>query len=292
MFLHEVKSRGAIVAVVNGKISDRTTARFQRFGIIGRWLYSFIDVFCVQNQTFYDRFLALGVPQQRLHVTGSTKADVSFPLLTSSEKALFRSDLGLKEHERLIILASTHSPEEEELLGRLFPLFHAYSDIKIAIVPRHPERFSEVFRCTKEKDLSAVLLSMYDGVSPWNIMVVDRLGVLTKIYQLATLAIVCGSFTDRIGGHNILEPAAVGIPVLVGPHMQSQPTLYHSAKAANAITQVSYDTVADIVEQFLTNEKLRECASAEAFHWAESLRGATGRTIKILVEEVEKNRFR
>ena len=288
LFAHEVKARGAVVAVVNGKISDRTTARFRKFRLFGRWLYSFVDLFCVQDQTFYERFLELGVPQEALHVTGNTKADVTFPLLTELEKAAFRSSLGVRTGDRLIVMGSTHSPEEEELLIRLMPLLRIYSDVKIALVPRHPERFLEVFHAAQQKSDSVALLSTYDGVLPWNIIVVDKLGMLTKLYQLSTIAIVCGSFTDRVGGHNILEPASVGVPVLVGPYMHSQQTLFQSATAAHAICQVSYDDVAHTIEHFLTNEQARRQAADQAFHWAQTLRGATDRTVHILVEAIEK----
>jgi 3-deoxy-D-manno-octulosonic-acid transferase len=288
MFLYEVKSRGAGVAVVNGKISDRTASCFQRVGIIGKWLYSFVDVFCLQNQGFYDRYKELGVDPSVLHVTGSTKADITFPLLSSEEKQALRRDLGLQGKDRLIVLGSTHSPEEAKLTEALLPVLHAFPDVKIVIVPRHPERYSEVYHLTKDKDALTTLYSTYDGLSQWNIMVIDKLGILTKLYQLAEIAVVCGSFTDRVGGHNILEPAAVEVPVFVGPHMQSQPALFQSAQAAGAITQVSYDTIGAEVKRLLTDEKIRKKAASEALHWSDELRGATERTVKIVIDEMEK----
>jgi 3-deoxy-D-manno-octulosonic-acid transferase len=289
MFAHEAKRRGACIALVNGKISDRTVSRLHWLDVIGQWLYSYVDIFCVQNQTFYDHFRQFHVPQKALHVTGNTKADVTFPLLSIQEKEAFRAMLGLKETDSLIVLASTHSPEEEELLPRLLPLTQSLSHAKIAIVPRHPERFSEVYRRTKELCPSVALLSAYDGSLNWDVMVVDKLGMLTKIYQVATIAIVCGSFTDRVGGHNILEPAAVGSCVLVGPYMHSQPTLYQSATEAQAVLQVTFDTAAQTVEHLLKDEDFRKSASSKAFHWAESLRGATSRTVGVLLEEAEKS---
>jgi 3-deoxy-D-manno-octulosonic-acid transferase len=290
LFLHEVKKGGALIAVVNGKISDRTASRFGKVRSIASWLYSYVDIMCVQNQEFYDRFLDLGVRRDVVHVTGNTKADITFPFLSHSEIGALRLELGLKELDRLIIIASTHSPEEEELFSRLLPILERYPDVRIAIVPRHPERFAEVFRSIQERHQSAVLFSSYHGISPWNVMVVDRLGLLTKLYQVASIAIVGGSFTDRIGGHNILEPAAVHVPVLVGPHMHSQPTLFLSAQAANAVLQVTYDTVAQTVDHLLNEEEFRKKTAENAFQWANALRGATDRTVKIVLEEFEKRR--
>jgi 3-deoxy-D-manno-octulosonic-acid transferase len=117
-------------------------------------------------------------------------------------------------------------------------------------------------------------------------MIVDRLGMLTKLYQLASVAIVCGSFIERIGGHNILEPACVGVSVIVGPYMHSQPMLYESAKNADALIQVTYDGVADAVTQLLSDEGVRRESSARALLWAETLRGATDRTVELLEQRV------
>jgi 3-deoxy-D-manno-octulosonic-acid transferase len=289
LFLHEVKRGGASVVVVNAKISDRTASRYRKVPAIARWLYSYVDIMCVQNQTFYDRCVALGVPRESVHVTGNTKADITVPLLPIPEIEALRSELGLDIKDRLIVVASTHFPEEEELVARLLPLIDIYPEIKIAVVPRHPERFSEVFRCIQQKTRSTVLMSSYRGEAPWNVMVVDRHGVLTKLYQVATVAIVGGSFTERIGGHNILEPAAVHVPVVVGPHMHSQPTFFQSARAADAVIQVSYDTVAEAVDSLLNNEKIRKERAERSFQWANSLRGATDATLKILLEKVRQD---
>lgn len=288
LFAHEAKKRGAIIALVNGKISDRTMARLSKVSIVGRWLYSFVDLFCVQNQLCSNRFIELGVAQETVHVTGNTKADVAFTRLTPPEMADLREAFGLRTGDRLLVLASTHSSEEDQLLSRLDPLKHRFPDMKIAIVPRHPERFSEVFHRAKAIDQSTALFSAHDGSASWRLMVVDKLGVLGKVYQIATVAIVCGSFTDRIGGHNILEPAVAGVPVIVGPFMHSQPTLFSSAMEAKAIFQVSYETVADMVDQLFRSEPLRKKASEDSVRWAEGLRGATDRTVRLLLEKMNE----
>ena len=286
VFMDEMKRHNAQIAVVNGKISETTFGWFKRFPNIGRWLYAPVDLFCLQNQLFADRFLEIGIPPSALSVTGSTKADVSFPILSADEKSTFRSSLGISETDSLIVLGSTHDPEEEQLVGRLALMVRDNASVRLTIVPRHPERFQTVFDRIKQMEPSTVLLSTYDGHSPWKIMIVDRLGMLTKLYQLASVAIVCGSFIERIGGHNILEPACVGVSVIVGPYMHSQPMLYESAKNADALIQVTYDGVADAVTQLLSDEGVRRESSARALLWAETLRGATDRTVELLEQRV------
>ena len=284
VFMDEMKRHGATIAVVNGKISDRTHRLFMRLRFVGRWLYSFVDLFCLQNQIFFDRFCEIGVPQQALYVTGSTKADVVVPVLSMVEKTILQSSIGVSLRDRLIVLGSTHDPEEKSLIHCLEPILKVRPEVKIVVVPRHPERFLEVYNRLREIEPQTALLSTYDDVTPWKILVIDRLGMLTRLYQLATVAIVCGSFIDRIGGHNILEPAAVGVPVLVGPYMHAQPMLYESAKASDAVIQVPIDNLERTILELLNNDELRMQTASKALRWADALRGATEMTVRVLLE--------
>jgi 3-deoxy-D-manno-octulosonic-acid transferase len=280
VFMDEAKKRGAHIAVVSGKISDRSYRRLMLCRVVSRWLYSFVDLYCVQDATYFSRLCELGVAERSLHITGSTKADSQVSLLSPAEKDSLCHSFGVTCEDRLVVLGSTHDPEEEELVRRLVVL----EGVHVVVVPRHPERFVEVYRKLCHIEPATALLSTYDGVTPWRVMVVDRLGMLTKIYTIATVAIVCGSFTEDVGGHNILEPAAVGVPVVVGPYMHSQQTLWSSALNANAIAQVTYETVANVVSNLALHDDLWHQASAKALQWAQSLRGATTQTVQLLLE--------
>ena len=282
-FMNEVRKGGAQLVVVNGKISSRTARRLQRWPFIGRWLYSYIDLFCFQSQEMANRARAIGIPEASIHVTGSTKADVSVALLSDGKKAALRSSLGLSTAERIIVLGSTHEGEEEGLVERIEPIIRARPGVRLLVVPRHPERFGAVFDQLKKSSASVVQLSTYNGSDSWKIMVVDRLGLLTQLYQIADLAIVCGSFVERIGGHNILEPAVVGVPTIVGPYMHSQQMLFDSAVAASAVAQVTLETLPRTVSELMDSQDAWTSASTAAATWAESLRGATERTVKLLL---------
>lgn len=281
-FMNEVRKGGATLVVVNGKISSATARRLQRWPVIGQWLYSFIDLFCVQSQEMANRARAIGVPESAIHVTGSTKADVFFALLSADAKAVLRASLGLSSADRIIVLGSTHEGEEEGLIGRLEPIIQVRPGVRLLVVPRHPERFSAVFDRLKSRFQSVVRLSTYNGSDPWKIMVVDKLGQLTQLYQIATVAIVCGSFVERVGGHNILEPAAVGVPTLVGPFMHSQQMLFDSATEGSAVLQVTYETVPQTVCELLDSNETWARASTAAAAWANSLRGATEKTVGVI----------
>lgn len=282
-FMSEVRRRGATLTVVNAKISTATSRRLQKWKFFGQWLYSFVDQFCFQSDEMAKRARALGIPESAIHVTGSTKADVTVSLLSDEAKANLRASLGIVSTDRIIVLGSSHEGEEEGIVARLEPIVRARPGVRLIVVPRHPERFLGVFARLKEVSGSVEKLSTYNGSAPWNIMVVDRLGMLTQLYQIASIAIVCGSFVQRIGGHNILESAIVGVPTIVGPHMHSQQMLFESAQGSSAVLQVTYDTLVHAVTELLDTEKAWSQASLAAANWANSLRGATEKTVRLLL---------
>ena len=281
-FASEVRRRGAFVAVINGKVSEASARRLLRWPAFGRWLYSFVDLFCVQSKEMADRYRALGLPEQAIHVTGNTKADVSVSLLSESERQSLRTSLGLSPSDRAIVLGSTHESEEEGISAKLGPILAERPGVRLIVVPRHPERFSQVVDLMSSRFGRTVRLSTYSGHEPWDVLVVDKLGLLSKLYQIASMAIVCGSFIEPIGGHNILEPAVVGTPTIVGPFMHSQQMLFESAVAASAVIQATYDTLPFAVAELLDSADARNRASTTAADWASSQRGATERTVRLL----------
>lgn len=283
IFLQEAKRGGAPVVVTSGKLSQKS---FRRLRYFGRWLFSCVNLFCVQGRVFADRFRSLGVPAEDIFVTGNTKVDVRLSRLSPEELAGWRSRLKIHEGEHLIVLASSHEPEEELLVQKLLPVVGGRA--KIAVVPRHPRRFEDVYRKLQELEPLTAKFSapVFDC---WKIMVVDSMGVLQDLYQLATVAIVCGSFVPSVGGHNIVEPAAAGVPVVVGPYMQSQALLCESAREEGAITQIDMDFLDESIIRLLEDASLRERYAQAARRWAEGLKGATQKTVAAIEREIGRD---
>jgi len=279
VFLSEAKRCGAPVVVVNGKISHKSFSRLQRFSWIGEWLYSFVDYFCVQSELFYDRIEALGVPKGHLVVTGNIKADVQIQELPKEDRQQWLDRLGLKVDDELLVVGSTHAPEEVEIVTALLPLLNSKPNFKIAVVPRHPERFVEVYEQVKSLCSDVVRYSEVLGKSGWKVMVVDALGLLCTFYQLSKISIVAGSYVERVGGHNILEPAAVGVPVIVGPYMHSQHSLFTSAQEHEAVISTTIESLPQITQNLLKDSSKE---SARVKEWANRLRGATDRSLEAL----------
>ena len=284
-FMNEARKKGAVIAIVNGKISAKSAGRMPRF--FGRWLYSFVDLFCVQSEEMAERLLSVGALASAIHVTGNTKADVSFRFLTDEERESLRRSLGLNSSDRVVILGSTHEGEEEGIAARIEPILKQLG-VRLIIVPRHPERFSQVYERMRSVFSAASKLSIYGG-EPWDVMVVDRLGMLTSLYQIAAAAVVCGSFVEPIGGHNILEPAAAGVPTVVGPFMHSQQALFESALAASAVIQTTYETLPQTIAKLLNGPEAHASAATAARLWADSMRGATEKTVRLCQSVLRKS---
>ena len=198
---------------------------------------------CVQSPRYKDLFLQIGVAAKKIVVTGNLKLDTPHPVI---DKAAWAERLSICPGDRVITLGSTHDPEEELLLDALASL-----PVKILIVPRHPARFEAVADLLRRKGIDHVRYSEGKLDPSQRVVLVDAMGILNTCYQLSELAIVGGSFTPGVGGHNIFEPASLGIPILFGPYMESQKDLTRLILEAPAGAQVSIEQLRPLVIQFL-----------------------------------------
>lgn len=264
------------VALVNGRVSERSLSRFKMVPFFSRPLFGKIELLCVQSSRFKERFTQLQVAPQKIVVTGNLKFDQPLHLI---DKGKWQKDLGLLPTDRVITLGSTHAPEEEQLLDALSPLFQKYPSLKILIVPRHPERFNEVAALLEKKGIP---FNRYTTPTQESrpVTLVDAMGVLNSCYQLSEVAIVGGSFITRLGGHNIFEPAALGVPVFFGPSMYSQKDLVELVTHAGAGRQVTLQSLPSVVDEVLANPS--SPMHAAGLQLAKEVHGSTHRTLQAL----------
>ena len=229
----EAKRCGGTVVVVNGKLSDASLRRYLLFPIFSKQLFAPIDHFYVQGRSYIEKFLKLHVPEHKLTVTGNLKADV--PLSLPEHKECFKKELGVQKADSIITLGSTHGGEEALLIDALFPLLEKHQDLKLLVVPRHPERFHKV-------------KTSYHSS---RVIVVDQMGILSQCYSVSCIAIVGGSFVKHVGGHDIFEPAKIGVPTVFGPYMHKQKDLVHLLVSSGGGMQVSLDMLTDAVDRLL-----------------------------------------
>lgn len=276
-WLLAAKKEGAKVSLVNGKVSERSARRFQHFPFFTRRLFSHFDHLCVQNEEYRQRWIAMGISPERMTVTGNLKWDVSVPRLSSEERIAWKQSLGIMEGDRVLVIGSTHADEELPLLESLKPLKEAIASLKILWVPRHPERFKEVEALLKEHGWGVGTYSDSRSLEA-PIVLVDAMGVLNRCYQVAEVAIVAGSFTAKVGGHNILEPIMFGVPVLFGPQMHSQQELRDLVLKGKAGSEVTFSSVASAVSELMKDPDKHKAISQAGKALLEQMRGATDRT--------------
>lgn len=275
--LKETKAQGGKILLVNGKLSERSFRRLLWLKTYAKKLFSLIDSFCLQSPRFEERFLKLGVPKEKIHVTGNLKLDEKISALSENEKRELRKTLGIHEDEQVIVVGSTHGSEEQEIFQILLPLWQKNPRLKLIFVPRHPERFAKVETELRAHGFPLMLFSRRaQKQGSERLILVDAMGLLSRLYQIADLAIVGGSFVSHVGGHNIFEPIQAGIPVLFGPHMHTQQDLVTLVLEHRCGQQVKLDALAPAVEKLLLHKlSLRENCPA----MCEAVGGAVGKTI-------------
>lgn len=271
------KERGVRIDLVNGKVSERSCQRFRTLAFFTRKLFANFDLLCVQSQRYRDRFISMDIPAEKIFVHGNLKFDVPIKKMGNDECKAFKEFLHITTSTRTLVIGSTHSPEEELLLSALSSVWTKIPELTVILAPRHPERFNEVAHLMQRKKIAFRRFSEKTG-NLKRVILFDAVGTLNQCYQIADLAIVGGSYTAHVGGHNIFEPIAFGVPVLFGPYMHNQPDLAEMILTSEAGKQINIEqlpeTLIELLEQPNTYQKYVDACT----HLEKSVQGATERT--------------
>lgn len=216
--VHQCTRRGIPVALANGRLSARSARGYGRFpGLAGPMLAG-LNWLAVQSAAEAERFRALGARPETVTVTGSIKFDLTLDPELPARAAALRARWGAADRP-VWIAASTHAGEDEIVLAAHRQLLARFPAALLILVPRHPERFDAVFELCRRQGLAAVRRSGGAAVGARDaVLLGDSMGELQFLYALADCAFVGGSLVPN-GGHNLLEPVALGKPVLSGPHL-------------------------------------------------------------------------
>lgn len=235
-FLAELRRRQIPCLLVNGRLSRESFRAYRFLRVLFepafntfRWVYP-------QSPGEAERFLALGLEPARLRSTGNLKFDVALSVPGEDALAALRRELNLTFDSRVVIAGSTHPGEEEMIRSVFIRLREEFPHLRLILVPRRPERGAEVLSLFQNDGVEGSLLSQPKGSTPM-VVVVDRMGYLSRIYALADIAVVGGSFVPK-GGQNPIEPAACGKPILFGPDMHDFPDVSQWLLAAGGAVQV------------------------------------------------------
>lgn len=279
-FLRFSKDVGAKIVLVNGKMSEKSMRRYKKVSFFSRLLMELFDVLCVQNELYYNRFIEAHAPANKLVITGNLKLDEDYPKLSVDEINQWKERLGIKADQTLLTIGSTHNPEEQIIIEILEVIWKNQPQLKVILVPRHPERFKEVFSLLKQEGIPTInFTNIKAATGKEKVILMDTMGMLRMCYQLADIALVGGSFTDKVGGHNILEPCWYGKPVLFGPHMRTQLELVDYILGAKAGVQVNQKELKELLKQWIENPSERAQVGERGVNLMANLKGSTKRTM-------------
>ncbi|HEU4333209.1 MAG TPA: 3-deoxy-D-manno-octulosonic acid transferase [Candidatus Eisenbacteria bacterium] len=237
-FIRIAEKRTIPVGIVNGRISHRSHRRYRRFIAYFRSIFRRVSKAGMQTREYADRARELGIPGSRVHITGNLKFDARFdfdPLATSLE---VRDAFGLQPEHPLLVAGSTHDPEEKILVETYRRILQTYPKLRLMIAPRHVERTPEVRKIVEDAGFAVALRSELKEPPPNDrVLILDTVGELAQIYSAADAVFIGGTFCER-GGQNMLEPAALGKPIVSGPSLDNFREIADSLVAAGAMKVV------------------------------------------------------
>lgn len=235
--VHYVSHQNIPILLANARLSEESAAGYQRIKQIIQPLLSQMNMIAVQTQEEVLRFVALGANPDQTIALGSIKFDIPVPEALVQEGKALRESWGA-QHRPFLSAASTHGGEDEKVLKAFAKVRETYADAMLVLVPRHPERFDEVAKLCEKSGYKVVRRSqkvLCDETT--DVFIGDSFGEMFLYYALADVVFLGGSFA-RVGGHNLLEPAALSLPLVTGTHIFNFAEVFKLLDKQEAIMQV------------------------------------------------------
>ncbi len=279
--IHYTKAQGGHVVVANARLSEKSARGYEKFPKLGKPMLQQIDCIAAQAPNDAARFERLGVDAAQLRVTGSIKFEIDVPEDIAQERAVLGA---LIEGERpTLIAASTREGEEEKVLAAYKQCLLEIPDLLLVLVPRHPERFRAVEKLCRENQLCVVKRSEQRNVgAECNVLLGDSMGEMLRYFSIGDVAFVGGSLVPT-GCHNVLEPAALGLPVLVGPSQFNFQTICEQLEEASALQTVTDEkALAEAVVTLCKDVTKRQAMGAAGQTLIKANRGALERCYQIV----------
>lgn len=283
--LAEAAERRIPVVVVSARLSPERIARYRRLGGLYRPVLRGLAGVGAASDAEAERFTELGVPGDRVRVTGSLKLDIEPPAIAAPE---LRARFGIATDREAVAAGSTGAGEDRIVLDAFESARRERAGLLLVLAPRHPERFDEAASEAGRRGLSVARVSRGETAARADVLLVDTIGQLAALYQVTQAAFVGGTLVP-VGGHNLLEPVAAGVPVLFGPHTGHVADLASSLVAAGAGERVADG--AALARAWLAlvadpGERVRRAARGREL--LESGRGALGRNVDLVLDALAR----
>ncbi|MGA2425678.1 MAG: 3-deoxy-D-manno-octulosonic acid transferase [Terriglobales bacterium] len=286
-FLRLAKRSGARIAVINCRISDRSLPGYKRLRfwfprMLERTLAN-VDLFLAQTEEDRRRLIEIGAAESKVMVAGNLKFDVTPPPLLTIVASL-RESFNHSGTGPVLVCGSTLEDEEGPLLSAFSNILANHPKAVMMLAPRHPERFEDVGALVEKLGFRMWRRSLWSGEAlAGGVFLADSIGELAALYSLATVAFVGGSLVPR-GGHNILEPALYGVPIVTGNHYENFREVVNFFASRNAVRIVGLAELPLVFMELIENGEERATLGRNALAALESQRGATDRTVSALFQ--------
>ena len=284
-FFREAHRSGAKLAIVNGRLSEKSFRRYSHVKIFVRTVLGFVDLALMQGEKDADRLISLGFDPTKAKITGNLKFDLAADEVEGKLTEEFRQRFGIDGERPLIVAASTHEPEERWILDALETSGYPF---RVLFAPRHPERFAAVANMLSETQYSLARRSNYatESDKTADVILLDTIGELRAVFPLADVVFVGGSFIPH-GGQSVLEPASAGKTIVVGPFTHNFEAVINGFLEQNALIQAKppspeHDEPWELycaLRIFFDDPAKRAEYGARAREVMETGRGATGKTV-------------
>lgn len=251
--------------LINARLSEKSAKGYSKVQGLSRGMLSGLNQLLAQDQATLQRFLNLGMAENKSQVLGSIKFDIHAPESFIQQAQQLKQDWNLASR-KIITIASTHSPEEQKLLAALQPYLTQHPEIVMIVVPRHPERFDEVFQIAQGLNLKTSRRSFGESIQPdTQIYLADSMGEMWLWYALSQVCFVGGSLNEPGGGHNILEPIALNVPTVLGKNYFNFQTIVDEFVTVDGVKVVEdAEQATKVLMELLNNHSAAEQLNQQA----------------------------
>lgn len=246
----QAKQKQIPCILLNARLSEKSAKGYDKVRRLTQPMLQQLTWLLAQDITTQQRYVDLGLDQSKSQVVGNIKFDISAPTSFIEQAEQLKQEWQL-EKRQIITLASTHAPEEEQLLKQLQPHLNSNPDLLCMVVPRHPERFDEVYKICQSLNLNTQRRSLKQPIqTDTQVFLADSMGEMWLWYALSQACFVGGSLNEPGGGHNILEPMVLNIPTVIGPRYFNFQSIVDEFVAAQGI--LIGENAAQVAQQLLS----------------------------------------
>ena len=284
----ETAKQGIPLVIANARLSERSLKGYAYLSPLIRLALSAVNLICAQSQPDARRFVRLGAADSKVCVSGNLKYDLALPEDTVNLGKHWR---GQWQQSPVWIIASSHLEEEPTLAEFHVQLLERIPNLRLIWVPRHPERFNAVFERCQDMGLQTIRRSSdQPPTAEDQVLLVDSMGELLQFLAAADVCFVAGSIKP-VGGHNVLEPAALGVPVVVGPHIFNFQQVCAGLEQVGALKQgQSSAQMIELIDKWLRDAPAAEVAGKAGQEFVAANRGSVARTLQLIAQHLNAAR--